>query len=70
MKLFTKKIKGCSSCPNLYTEYGSWGHRTGYCCILNKHVSAIDSAIYDAEKDEMNYFDEIPKDCPLPDVNE
>ena len=31
MKLFIKKIDGCSSCPNLYIKYGSWGHRSGYC---------------------------------------
>lgn len=70
MKLFTKKIEGCSACPNLYIKYGSWGYRSGYCSILNKHVCEIDSAIYDAENDKTNYFDEIPNDCPLPDVIE
>ena len=70
MKLFIKKIDGCSSCPNLYIKYGSWGHRSGYCGILNKYVSAIDDAVYDDKKYKMNYFDKIPEDCPLSDVSE
>lgn len=66
MKTYTKEVTGCSNCPNTYVKTGSWEHRSGYCKTLKRCVYQIDDAEYDADKDETNYFDEIPNDCPLP----
>lgn len=65
MKIYTKEITGCEQCPNTYIG-GNSEYRYGMCRSLKKRVYDIDDAKYDAAKDETDYDDEIPDNCPLP----
>lgn len=65
MKKYSKIVNGCSECPNTYVG-GTSEYRYGMCKDLKRRVYEIDDATYDEDKDESNYHDEIPKDCPLP----
>ncbi|MFW5847449.1 MAG: hypothetical protein ACOCVF_00825 [bacterium] len=65
MKLYTKKVTGCSICPNTYVG-GNSEYRYGVCLSLKRRVYDIDDAKYDSEKDETDFDDKIPEDCPLP----
>lgn len=61
------KVENCSHCPNSYvggTEDS--GGRYYRCRLIKKVVGIIDGAKYDVEKDEFDYDDKIPNDCPLP----
>lgn len=67
MKQFTMTVKQCSQCPNAYVEgTEDNGGRYYKCRLIKGYVGTIDDAIYDEEKDEYNYDDAIPHNCPLP----